>query len=152
MQFESKVTGITELDKTFANLPRSTQRKAIIPALRAGGDLIRGMAENNLSQVVSGESTGLLEKSLRVYTLKKYRGAYRVAVQVKRGLHNTQKIVNGQPVRAGLYAAVLEYGKEGQPPRSWIRKAIREGEPSAYQTITNRVAQGMVEAVREAKQ
>lgn len=151
MDFNNSITGFKELDKTFSNLPRTTQRRAIVPALRAGAFVVRDMAAANVKAVTSGDSTGLLERSLRVYNYKKYRGNYRVAVQVKRGLVNTKKIVNGQPVRVGLYAAVLEYGKEGQAPRSWIRKAIRDGQGAAVSALTKEASKRMVDAVRDAR-
>lgn len=152
MDFTVLVQGFESLDKAFANLPRSTQRKAIIPALREGGEVIRQAAEENLNAVTdSGYATGYAAKNLRVYNLRKYRGAYRVAVQVRRGAVNTKKIVNGEPVRVGLYVSVLEYGKENQPPRSWLRKAKREKESRAINVLTQNLNRGMVEAIQDAK-
>lgn len=151
MEFETRLTGVAELDRTFANLPRTTQRRALIPALRAGAYTVRDMAAANVKAVVSDDATGLLARNIRVYTLKKYKGNWRVAVQVKRGLHNTKKLVKGKPVRVGLYAAVLEYGKQGQPPRSWIRKAIREGKTAAVNKLLQEANKRMVDAVAEAR-
>lgn len=151
MDFVGQLTGVNQLDKAFANLPRTTQRRVIIPALRTGAYVVRDLAVGNLKAIVSPESTGVLENNIRVYTLRKYKGNYRVAVQVKRGLVNRNKMVKGQPVRVGLYAAVLEYGKEGQAPQSWIRKAIREGENRAVSKLTSEVSKRMVDAIDEAK-
>lgn len=147
MDFNARLTGIDNLDKVFRNLPRTTQRRAIMPALRAGAFVIRDLASSNVRSVTSGESTGVLAKSLRVYNYRKYRGNYRVGVQVKRGLMNTQ--VKGKPVRVGLYAGVLEYREGGR--YSWIRKAIREGQPQAVSALTKEVNKRMVEAVRAAR-
>lgn len=151
MEFSGSLRGISDLDRAFLNLPRATQRRAIIPSLRAGAYVVRDLAVSNLKAVTSGESTGIGEKNIRIYTLKKYKGYYRVSVQVKKGAVNERKIVRGQPVRVGLYLAVLEYGKEGQPPRSWIRKAIREGESSSVSKLTTEMNKRMVDAVREAR-
>lgn len=151
MEFNSRISGISELDRTFANLPSSTRRKAALPAMRAGAFVIRDMARDNVKAVTSNDSTGILENNLRVYTLRNYRGNLRVGVMVKKGLTNQYKIVNGEPVRVGLYAAVLEFGKEGQPPRSWIRKAIREGETTAVGTLTIELNKRMVDAVSDAR-
>lgn len=138
-----------EVERVFKNLPRTTQRRALMPALRAGAFVVRDLAVANVRAVTSGESTGVLERNIRVYNYKKYRGNYRVAVQVKRGMMNTK--VKGKPVRVGLYAAVLEYGKEGQAPRSWIRKAIRDGQGAAVSALTKEASKRMNEAVRDAR-
>lgn len=136
-----------QIEKVFRNLPRATQRRALIPGLRAGASVIKDLAVTNIKSVTSGESTGVLEKNIKVYNYKKYRGNYRVAVQVKRGLMNTQ--VKGKPVRVGLYAGVLEYRDGGR--YSWIRKAIREGQGAAVSALTQEIKQRMAQAVRDAK-
>lgn len=151
MQFSSKISGVDNLDKTFAALPSATRRKASIPAMRKAAFIIRDMARINVKAITSDESTGILENNLRVYTLRKYQGNLRVGVMVKKGLTNQYKIIRGEPVRVGLYAAVLEYGKAGQAPRSWIRKAIREGEVSSVAVLTTEMNKNMLYAVIEAK-
>lgn len=151
MEFDGKLSGIADLDKTFRNLPGSTRRKAHMQALRAGAAVVRDLAEDNVKSITSGEATGYLAKNIRIYNYKKNRGNYRVAVQVRRNAVNTKKIVKGEPVRVGMYAAVLEYGKKGQPPRSWIRKAIREGKTRAVALLTIEMSKRMVDAVRDAK-
>lgn len=147
-----KITGLTEVEKVFLNLPKSTAKKAYKPALRAGAKVIRKLAASNVKSIVSNDSTHTLERGLAVYILKPVNGNYRAAVMVRRGLVNKLKIVNGQPVRVGLYASVLEYGKEGQPPRSWIRKAAREGTEAALSAITTEMDKRMEDAVKDAKQ
>lgn len=151
MEFDGKLSGIADLDKAFRNLPGSTRRKANMQALRAGAAVVRNMAEANVRDVTSSEATGYLAKNIRVYNYKKYRGNYRVAVQVRRRAVNNKKLVKGLPVRVGLYAAVLEYGKKNQPPRSWIRKAIREGKDAAVNALTREMNKRMVDAVQDAK-
>lgn len=144
MTIEAKVLGVADIDKVFKALPITTQNKASRPALRKGGTVIRNMASANVKAITSEEATGLLARSLRVYTFKRYKGNLRVGVQVKRGL------VAKNGARVGLYGAVLEYGKEGQPPRSWIRKAIREGVTAANQAVLTEFNKRLVEAVRSA--
>lgn len=146
MDFTVKITGTDELDKVLAKLPRATQRKAIMPALRAGAAEIRDMAAVNVKSVATmGYATGLLARSLRVYNLRKYRGNYRVAVQVKRNL------LTKDGTRVALYAAVLEYGKKNQPPQSWIRKAAREGKDIAFRTVTKEIGMKIAVSVLDAK-
>lgn len=143
---------VSGVDKLFLNLPRTTQRRAYMPALRAGGFVIRDMAVENVKSVATrGYATGTLEKNIRVYSYKKYRGNFRVGVQIKRGAVNQKKIVNGKPVRIGLYGSVLEYGKKNQAPQSWIRKAIREGKSPSYNAILKEFNKRLIDAVREAQ-
>jgi HK97 gp10 family phage protein len=152
MEMRTQIRGIAELEKTFRNIPKGTRRRAIMPSLRAGGAVIRGLAESNLKAAATeGYSTGYAAKQVRVYTLRKYRGSYRVAVQIRRKAVNTRKIVNGEPVRVGLYVAVLEYGKSGQPPKSWIRKAIREGKNKATEAVARQFRINLPKAIAEAK-
>lgn len=150
MRFDSKVEGVYNLDKVFSNLPESTRRKALMPALRKGGAVIRKAAAQNVSRVVSNEATGLLSRSIRVYNSKSRSGELGVIIQVQRGTVNAKKLVNGKPVRVGLYAGVLEYGKEGQPPRSWIRAAADQKESEAINVVTSEINSRMVQAVRDA--
>lgn len=151
MDITADIVGVADLDNFFKEMPRSTQRKVIMPSLRAGAKEVRQRAEDNLKAVVSPDSTGVGERNIRVYTARKYRGNYRVTVQVRRGAVNKYKIVNGEPVRVGLYLSVLEYGKQGQAPRSWIRKAAREGTSDALNATTAEFNKRLVEAVNEAK-
>jgi hypothetical protein len=109
MKYEAKVTGAKELDNTFMRLPRAMQRKAYYPSLRAGGEIVRKRATQNI-RAVSEPFSGLArrENTLRVYNLKKFRGNFRVAIQARRGLVNAvKKDKEGKPVRVGMYIAVL---------------------------------------------
>lgn len=151
MDFNAQFIGLKEIEKTFSKLP-GTSRKVYMRALRSGAKIIRDSAESNLKSIATrGYATGTAEKNIRVYNLRKYRGSYRVGVQVRRESVNTKKIVNGEPVRIGLYASVLEYGKEGQQPQSWIRKAIRENPSSVYYEVARDLRLGMTQAILEAK-
>lgn len=151
MQFATEIQGIRQLESTFGNLPR-TSRRIYMTSLRAGGSLVRKKAENNLKAVATaGYATGTAEKNIRVYNLRKYKGNYRVGVQIRRGAVNKKKIVNGSPVRIGLYASVLEYGKKNQPPRSWIRKAIRESGPEVYVAVAREFRIGLTQALQQAR-
>ena len=154
MNFDA-ITIDKDVQKTFNNLPRSLQRKVYMRALRAGARPVRDAAEANLRSV-SEPFTGLSRArgSVTVYALKKYRGSYRVAVQVKRGLVNAaKKDGQGRPVRVAMYLAVLEYGstKLGRGPRSWIRKAIRETPAEAIQVTAKEMARLLPEAVKDAR-
>lgn len=145
IQASIKIQGLTALQRTFGNLPKSVQNKAMRPALRKGGSVVAKAASANVKAVTGPEATGLLEKNIKVYSFKKYRGLLRVGVMVKKGLMS----VKG--VRVGLYAGVLEYGKKNQPPRSWIRKAARESTGAAFSAIADEADKRMKSAVEAAK-
>lgn len=152
MILETKVSGDKELLIVFQNLPKTTRTNAVRPALREGASLIAGLARKNVKMVaVKGYATDTLIKNIRYYNLKDLRGMARVGVSVKRGAVNAKKIVRGQPVRIGLYAAVLEYGKKNQRPASWIRRAIRNGETPAVNLILKGIDKRMAEAIEKAK-
>lgn len=127
------VVGVERLIKTFGNLPNTTQTKALRPAMRIGAGIIRRAAAANVKAITSSEATGLLSKSIRVYNFRRYRGMLRTAVMIQRGLVTTKG------VRVGLYGSVLEYGKAGQPPRSWIRKALSDNVQKVYSTVRSEV-------------
>lgn len=127
MKFAGSLTGVKQIELFFDNMPRATQRKIYRKALRAGAAPVRDAAQVNIASV-SKKFTGIAQRrgTIRIYSLKLYRGMYRVAVMVKRGLVNPAKRgKDGGPVRVGLYLAVLEYGSDklGRAPKSWIRKA-----------------------------
>lgn len=145
-------TDIKNLEKVFRELPRAMQRKAYSRSLRAGASIVRDAAKENVKAITSNEATGTLANNLSVYNLKKYRGWYRVGVRVKKGAVNKKKKDGqGNPVRVGLYGAVLEYGKKGQTPKSWIRKAIRENKDNSLNAISAEMKKRMNEAIEDAK-
>lgn len=152
MDFAANVQGIRQLEKMFNQLPKTLARKAYMKSLRKGGALVKRQAENNLRSVAdSGYSTGQGEKNIRVYNLRKFKGSYRVGVQIKRGAVNNLKIIKGQPVRMGLYLSVLEYGKENQPPRPWLRKALDQMERESIRVIAEEMNKNMSAAIEEAR-
>lgn len=152
MQLDVNILGAEQIQRVLGSLPRTTARKIIMPALRAGAVPVTKQAIFNVRALANkGYATGELEKNIRAYNLKKYRGQYRVGIQVKRKSVNRTKIVNGQPVRIGLYAAVLEYGKENQAPQSWIRSALRSRDVDAYNAVLNYFRKNIYKAVEDAK-
>lgn len=82
---------------------------------------------------------------------KNFRGNLRRIIQIKKNaVHPTKRDSQG-PVRVAVYAAVLEYGKSGQPPRPWLRKAIRETKTKVVDVVRREATKKMVEAIRDAK-
>lgn len=145
MEMNHTITGLSDVLDTFRKLPVSTQNKAMRPALRKGGAVIRDRASENISSQVSDEATGLAARNVRVYSLRKYQGNLRVGVMIKRGL------VTSKGVRVGLYMSVFEYGKLNQFPKSWARRAAREGTSEAFNAIADEAAKRMPLAVEDAR-
>ena len=85
-------------------------------ALKAGGEVVADQVRSNLHAVLSGNSSGELERSLGVSPAKVDRN----------GNHNV-KVGFDEPRRSGesnaKLASILEYGKSGQPPRPFLKPA-----------------------------
>lgn len=141
-----------KLFKTFSKLPASIQKKALKRALSKGAGVVKKAAIANVKSIVSSEATGTLAKSIQIASMKKYNGRLRYAVRIKpKAVNQLKKDKDGKPVRVGLYGAVLEYGKENQPPRSWLRKAARENTNQALQAISSEARSRMEDAIKDAK-
>lgn len=142
MRFSVNVTGEADLYKRFEALPKATRNRAVKPALLAGAKIIRKAASANVKRITaeSKVATGTLASGIAAYGMRAKKGMLRAGVMVRKGLVNKRKIINGKPVRVGLYASVLEYGKSNQPPRSWLRKAAVESESSVVIAVRDVLA------------
>lgn len=147
--FDFKIAGDKDVEKVLLNLPKAHAKIAYVPALKAGGKVIRKLASQKVTSIVSNEATGTLAKSLAVYKLKTVQGNYRVAVMVRRGAVNKLKLVRGEPVRVGLYGSVLEYRDGGR--FSWLRPAAREGTNAAFQAVLTEFGNRLNDSIQEAK-
>lgn len=156
MDFSVRISGVEKLDRTFLNMPGSTQRKVYNKALRRGGKVVKDAATVNIMKV-SKKFTGVLslKSSVAMYNGRKRKGNFRLLIHVKRGLMNHKVLAKGfkKPVRVGLYASVLEYGskKLNRVPRPWIRPAIRENTTSVVNNITDEFKIRMNEVVKDAR-
>lgn len=153
MQIKTSVSGLKETAEALRKLPQKYRTIAGQSALIAGAHVIRKAAAENVKAITgaSKDSTGVLAGGIRVYRMKKKRGMLRVGVMVQKNLVNKKKIVKGEPVRVGLYASVLEYGKAGQPPRSWLRKASENSSSAVFSVVKGVLTEKLAEAVEKAK-
>lgn len=147
--FDFRLQGDKEVEKVLLNLPKAHAKIAYIPALKAGGKVIRKLASQKVKSQVSNEATGVLSKSLAVYKLKTVNGMYRVAVMIRRGSVNQYKIVKGQPVRVGLYGSVLEYRDGGK--YSFMRTSAQVGELAALNAVLDEFSKRLNDSIQEAK-
>lgn len=153
MQIKTTVSGLRETEEAMRRLPQKYLTIAGQSALIAGARIIQKAASENIKSIAgaSKKATGVLAGGIRVYRMKKKRGRLRVGVMVQKGLVNKKKIVKGEPVRVGLYASVLEYGKANQPPRSWLRKASDNNESAVFSAVKGVLTEKLAEAVEKAK-
>lgn len=146
-QLSVNITGIKELNQAFAALPEITSRKAARPALRAGATIIKRQAVENVKSVVSDKATGFLAKNIVVRSARpQKKGDLRVAVAISGKAVNPK---NNQ--RVGLYGSVLEFGKEGQPARPWLRPAVRVRAQDAINRMTEYLFSKLADCVDEAR-
>ena len=153
MQIASIVTGSKEVEELMRKMPNALRNKAGVRALAAGAFVVKKAAIQNIKSATTDSKvmTGTLASGLRIYKMKPKRGMLRVGVMVKKGLVNKKKIVKGQPVRVGLYASVLDYGKANQPPTGWLRSAASQNTAEAYsrvETVLKENIDKIIEAAR----
>ena len=153
MLIDTRVQGLKETEAALMKLPQKFRTAAGQKALIAGARVIQKAAVNNLKSITSASkvATGVLANGIRVYRMRKKRGMLRVGVMVQKKLVNKRKIVKGEPVRVGLYASVLEYGKANQPPRSWLRTASENNADQTLSVVKGVLSENLAEAIEKAK-
>lgn len=141
-----EVSGDENIKAALKDLPRSVRNKAIRPALRDAAKIVQARAVQNVVSVVAGspETTGLLARSVVIRSIKDQNRDLRVAVAIGRA-------VSRKGVRVGLYGSVLEFGKNNQPPRPWLRPAIRESESAVIAKVLTGARKRLDAAVEDAK-
>lgn len=116
------VTGFKELDKKFAAMPESMQKKALRPACRAVAKLVL-----QLTLAVVPRLTGALAKSLKVRAAKRSKAKSRqnqVAVQVR--------TIDGLFRGDQFYGGILEFGTK-EPRRT--KTGANRGEIKEYRFL-----------------
>lgn len=151
MEVDIKIQGVDVIKDVLAHLPPAMRKKALRPSMKSAMKIVQKAASNNIKSVTSGDSTGKLERSLRVYSLKTKRGVLRTAVMVQRGLVYPNRFYRGAPLRVGMIGGILEYGTDKQPPRSWIRKAARESVGAVYIALEEQIRKRLDKALAASK-
>lgn len=153
MDFRFKVSGDDNVALTMSRLPRAMQNKALRPALREGGNVVKAAAVGNVQRAANaGYSTGRLARSIVVRQLKMKNHSLRVAVAIARG----KKYPTG--ARVGLVGSVLEFGRikghggnrNTQAPRPWLRPAAASSASKVYNVILDYGRRNLAAAVAEA--
>lgn len=111
----------------------------VIPkVLEAGGKVALGQAQSNLRSVLSGKSSGQLERSLGLSPAKvDQNGDFNV------------KVGFGEPRRSGdanaKIASILEYGKHGQPPHPFMKPAKSASRTAALEAMKRKLEEELGE-------
>ena len=97
--------------------------------LKAGGEVVLEKVKSNLSSVLSGESTGELERSLGLS-----------GVRVDKNGDANIKIGFAEPRSDGksnaMIANVLEYGRHNQPARPFLKPAKTQSKNNCIEVMT----------------
>ncbi|GAB3282640.1 hypothetical protein GCM10027347_59000 [Larkinella harenae] len=144
MEFKASDANNKALLKAMQKLPRTIRNRALRKGLRAGAEVVKKRASDNVRSVTSDEATGLLASKLVIRARKQTRTALGVRVAIGRG---TAK--NG--ARIGLYGSVLEFGKENQPPRPWLRPAADQSASQVLSVLVQESSRYLDDAVEDAK-
>ena len=113
-----------EFEEKLARLGDKTDE--IIPkVLKAGGEVVLGKVKSNLSGVLSGDSTGELQRSLGLSPAKLKRDGSGWDVKVGFAEPRSDGGSNAK------IANVLEYGRHGQLPRPFVKPAKTKSKDAA---------------------
>ena len=151
MDVQIKIQGVDVVRDVFSRLPKAMQNRAARPAMKQAMQIVRKATQANIEASLSGESTGRLRKSLRVYNLKARRGVLRTAVMVQRGLVYPGRFYKGSPLRVGMVAGIFEYGKKNQPPKSPFRNAARQSVGAVLSAVNEGIKKNLEKALNAAK-
>lgn len=153
MELKTEIRGVEQTIAAFKKLPVVMRLKILKGATRAGMRAVRARAVQNIQSVVSGQATGLLAKSLSIYNGKQ-QGTKTVArLAIKAKARSARKPVRGWKKdwgRVGLYGSVLEFGKENQPPRPFLRPAAAQSTQQAVALLSDYISVRLAAAVSEA--
>ena len=137
--------------KTFMSMPDKVKLKVARQALRQGAVVVKKYAQANVRASESSEASGVLEKSIQVAKFKEQNGRVRYAVRIKpKSVNERKRDGQGKPVRVGLYAAVLNWGKANQKPWHWLTNAAKEHVPEVVAAARQGFQKNLDAAVKEA--
>ena len=100
--------------------------------LEAGGEVVYEQVKDNLSSVVSGESSGELVASLGMTPVKQDRdGNFNIKIGFKEPRSDGKS--------NAMIANILEYGKHNQPPRPFLAPAKRKSKKECIETMKSKL-------------
>jgi HK97 gp10 family phage protein len=120
-EFLHKVTTLAE--KTDEIVPR---------VLESGGEIVLESVKDNLDAVLSGQSTGQLSSALGLSPAKQNRDG-NWDVKVGFAENRTDGVSNA------MLANILEYGKHGQPPKPFLKPAVRSSQSAVLEKMSSKL-------------
>lgn len=152
-----RVHGLDGILDTLKALPAEiVSRKGgpVRVALRKAAEVVQAEAKENVQRIIDqpnrgGDrlSSGNLKKSI-IVSRKKPRGGMKgefYALRVRRGAKNPRGVT------ANKYGAILEFGYEGVPAKSWLRTAFESKKQDALVVFVLEMKKGLRQAVARAK-
>jgi len=97
--------------------------------LEAGGEVVLAKVRSNLNSVLSGTSTGELQRSLGLTKVRQDRNG---KFNIKIGFAEPRK---GTGKSNAKVATILEYGKHNQPPRPFMKPARTQSKSAAVEAM-----------------
>ena len=141
-----KVTGLKELSKALANLPKELQRGAESTALREGMKPVLKSA-----RAKAPKDTGLLKKAIGL-TVRKGKKGITARVGARTGFRK-QVMRNGRTVTAdpAKYSHLVEYGTSHSAAKPFIRPAVESNTAAINKGIADGYEKGLSKAVAKVR-
>ena len=98
--------------------------------LKAGGEVVLAKVRSNLNSVLSGKSTGELQRSLGLTKPRLNRKG--TGHDIKIGFAEPRR---GKGTSNAKIATILEYGKHNQPPRPFMKPARSQSRKAAIEAM-----------------
>lgn len=138
----------------MGRLPRAMENRALRPALRAGGNVVKLQAIANVKRLaVGGYSKGLLARSIVLRAARQKKGQLRLLVAI------APTVKSAAGVRVGLYGSVFELGRQAghggnrntQKPQPYLRPAAKQSATKVYSVVTTIGRNNLAAAVEQAR-
>lgn len=132
-----KIDGAQELTQALKALDRSVARKLIRTAFKRAGALILDKAKIN-----APVDTGALKDSL-IAKVSFRKGMVKVDI-ITKGAKDKETLNQGDQ----FYAAFVELGTSKQPPRPFLRPALKDSESQVKNLIIESLREGIAEVLK----
>lgn len=156
-----KIEGLDGVLKALQDLPKEVSQKRGGPvrtALRKGANVIRAQAQLNVQRIIAtpnaggrDESTGLLEKSIRVVRGRPHKtlNGERMFVLVPKRIRYPISKRTPSGIGASIVGRMLEYGTVKRAPMPWMGPAFHAKKGEAVTTIVTELRKGIDKAVEK---
>lgn len=121
--------GVIMPDDMYNQAMKAASPENICRAIDGAAPILTGKMKSEIRSAIKGEGKELADSIQATKAKKCKNGAYIAAVYPK-GKSSRPRYPNGSskertpPVSNAMKAAILNYGKKGQPAKPWISKAV----------------------------